>query len=201
MEDAQGLRVYQKLESFASSRKASWVAFLWGVCEATFFFIVPDIFFCFTALFKPVRGIRHCIESVLGSIVGGAFMYALARTYPSALNGFLLKVPAISARMVELVHADFQQFGIKALFWAPGRGIPYKIFAVQAGILHVDFFKFIIATFPARLERILLLACVAAAVGAIAKQHIRRHPKGWLVIYLLIWGGFYYAYWFILRIK
>jgi len=195
------LLIYQKLRTLVSSWQASLVAFLWGFFEATLFFIVPDVFFCFTAVFSPRHGIRHSIISILGSMPGGIIMYKLAQGHPLALNNFLTNIPGISERMVSVVHSDFQHFGLSALFLAPWKGIPYKIFAAQAGILNISLIRFVIATFPARLERMFLLVCLAAAVGKIFEKNIQKHTKAWIVFYIFLWFSFYYAYAFFLRIR
>jgi len=196
-----GDNIYVSLRNFTSSRSVYLIAFLWGFFEATFFFIVPDVYFCFIALFSPLCGITLCLVSVLGSVPGGMIMYRLAEAKPVAINNFLEKIPGISAQMIELVHSDFQKFGIKALFLGPTKGIPYKIFSTQAGITHMDFARFILASFPARLERILLVAIIAALIGFFFRENIRKYSKIWIISYLFLWLSIYLAYGYMLNIK
>jgi membrane protein YqaA with SNARE-associated domain len=186
--------MYKKLFGFASSRYASVIAFIWGFCEAVFFFIVPDVFFTFTAIFSPVRGLLHCLISVLGSVFGGVVMYELSRYDPQAMTDFVLNVPLISSSMVGLVHENFQSHGLIALFMGPWQGIPYKVYALQAGIMNVGLISFILATVPARLERILLLAMISAGIGHVFKGKIQKRPALWAGAVVILWLVVYALY-------
>ncbi len=186
----------QKLLEFFKSRLGNWVAFVWGVCEATFFFIVPDVFFCLTALLVPGRGILHGFISILGSLVGGVILYQLAFLFPVRLHEFLVHVPGISQKMVAFVQGRMDEVGLTALLSAPLGGIPYKIYAVQAGTLHLDWGKFLLMTIPARMERILLVTILVGLLGKILEKNIKANLRGWLIIYGIFWICFYgfYAY-------
>jgi membrane protein YqaA with SNARE-associated domain len=193
--------IFENAKKIVSSRASLAVSFVWGLLEATAFFIVPDVFLGFVALMAPVGVLAHCGASIAGAMIGGSVMYVLARVDPAAVNRFLEKIPGISAHMISGVHADLAQHGIFAMLYAPWKGIPYKIFAAQAGILHLDFISFVFVSAPARLERFFVVCAAAAALGVICKTHIRTHTRGWMFGYILFWALTYILYAFILRIR
>lgn len=185
---------YRRLKSFTSSRTAIAIAFFWGLSEATFFFIVPDVFFAFTALFIPTLGLIHGIVTIFGSMVGGIIMYKLASIYPLALQNFLNQIPGINEHMITQVYTNFNTMGLKALFIAPLSGVPYKIYGVEAAIAKIDFAQFILMTFPSRLIRILAVSLIASGVGKIFQKNIEQHTKRWVVFYITLWIIIYVLY-------
>lgn len=185
---------YNRIREFANSPYGYLSALIWGICEAIFFFIAPDVFFCFIALFSPLIGIMLCLVSVIGSVCGGMIMYALSQSHPQALSDYLARVPGVSAAMISTVHANFQNHGIMALFIGPWQGIPYKIFAVQAGISNVGLIKFALTTIPARLERVLVTSLIFAAIGLTFNKNIKKYPLIWIAVYIIFWIVYYIIY-------
>lgn len=49
----------------------AWWAFAWGLAEATFFFIVPDVFTTRLALQDFKRALISCIFTLAGALLGG----------------------------------------------------------------------------------------------------------------------------------
>ena len=185
---------YQRLKTFISSKGAFSIALLWGFAEATFFFVVPDMFFCFTALLSPVIGFTHGLVSMFGTILGGFLMYHLAILNPDMMHRFLLSIPGIPEGMIKEVYANLQEDGLKALLIAPMKGIPYKIFAVEAGIMQIDLTKFFLMTLPSRLQRIFFLCLVVGVVSRIFRKPIERYTQRWCLFYVLFWISFYCVY-------
>ena len=53
-----------------------WTAMAWGFAEATFFFIIPDVFLTYIALKNWRQATRACFWALGGALIGGAVMYA-----------------------------------------------------------------------------------------------------------------------------
>jgi membrane protein YqaA with SNARE-associated domain len=187
----EGSRIFERL---FSPRVSVIVSFLWGFAEATLFFIIPDVFLGAVALFSPMRGILCCIMSVLGAMLGGGIMYLLSCRIPQVMLDLLAKVPGISDSMIAQVGTDYRIYGLKAIFIAPWAGVPYKIYAVQAGIHGIDRTAFILATIPARLERFILVLLVTVLLGYRFKRSILRRPGYWMTAYAVFWIACYTAY-------
>src|SRR4051812_20323932 len=62
-------------EARARSGVAAVVALGWGFAEATFFFVVPDVWIGLLTLFSWRAGLRAVYSAVMGALTGGAVMY------------------------------------------------------------------------------------------------------------------------------
>ena len=75
-------------------RKSSSIAAAWGIAEATFFFIVPDVLLSWYAIQSYKKGIFGCVFAMLGALLGGALVWwwrnARPFGYPRNGDRFLL---------------------------------------------------------------------------------------------------------------
>lgn len=175
------------------------IAWFWGLAEATLFFLVPDIYLGFVAIFSWRKGLWATAFTVLGAIVGGAIMYALAANNPKRMLDLLTYIPLINVNMVNAVGEQMRVEGLNAMVVGPLQGIPYKVYAVQAGAQRLPFVVFLLLTIPARLERILPVALVGAVGGVLFRSFIRRHTKLVVAAYAAFWLCVYALYYLRLR--
>lgn len=187
-------RLYEGLVQHAASGTALGLAFLWGFAEATFFFIVPDVYLGLMALFHWRRGLWATGAAVAGAMIGGALMFSLAAANPAALEQFLLRIPGIGAPMVQAVAQQLDTGSLWALVAGPLGGIPYKIYAVQAGAQHLSLPLFLLMTIPARLERLLPVSLGAGLLGAWLRPHLERRALWAVGLYALLWVVIYLLY-------
>lgn len=169
------------------------LSFVWGLAEATVFFIVPDVWLSLVAIFSLRRVWRHILAAVAGALAGGALMFLWAQHYPDSARATVKKVPFVTAAMFVRVDAGFRKSGILALYAGPMTGTPYKIYAVTAPEF-VSFAPFLLATVPARGWRFVLLSLFSAAAAAV---HIgrKRRPEELARWHALAWTAFYVFYW------
>ena len=182
---------------FSDHAKSSWsivIAFVWGFAEATAFFIVPDVYLGFVALFNWRRGLSAMIAALIGAILGGSVMYVLAMNNPSGLNLFLTRVPLIDATLVNDVADKMRTDGLITLLNGPLRGTPYKIYAAQAGEQSLPFLYFLLMTIPARLERFLPVVLVFGGIGKWFGTFCEKHTKFVVGGYALMWGIIYFVF-------
>jgi membrane protein YqaA with SNARE-associated domain len=175
------------------------VAFLWGLAEATVFFIIPDVYIVFVALLHWRRGLWATLASVAGSIVGGTLMYMLAAHDGAAMAALLVHVPLISPQMVETVAQRMGADGLVAMINGPLQGIPYKVYAVQAGWQSRPFLPFLLITILARLERLLPAMLAGAVCGALFRNFIRYRTQLAMGAYASLWVGVYVMYYLQVR--
>ncbi|MBW3634585.1 MAG: hypothetical protein KY456_16320 [Chloroflexi bacterium] len=179
---------------FARSRVAAVIALGWGFAEATFFFVVPDVWIGLLALFSWRAGLRAVAWAVIGALVGGALMYGVGARLDRDHSARLLDaVPAISPWMVERVEEEMRERGPASMVLGPLGGVPYKIYARTAGVQEQSLGAVLLWTIPARGARFVLVAAVAALYGWLVRRMTRR--MGWLLgPYLFAWGVFYASY-------
>jgi hypothetical protein len=184
---------------------ASWVgalegapgvglAFLWGLAEATFFFVVPDVLISLAALYRPGRAWRHVVAAVAGALVGGALMFGWAARDAKSAADAVARVPFIRARMFAHVHASYEAHGAGAIFLGPLTGTPYKIFAVEAPEF-IGRGTFLLNTAPARGERFVLVWALFGVTGKWLRRR-RNWTAGRLaVVPGIFWVLFYAVNW------
>jgi len=183
----------------AEPRWASWLtgkpgivmAFFWGFAESTLFFILPDVPLSLAAMFRPRRALMQVAAIVAGAVLGGALMFSWSVRGLAARNA-VGKVPLVTPAMFVRAEKDYRDFGAWAVAMGPVRGIPYKVYAVEAPE-HGGWFSFLLITIPARAWRLFAVWMGFAGVGMI----LRRVGRGSLkpVIHGLFWIVVYVVYW------
>jgi hypothetical protein len=115
------------------------------------------------------------------------------------MSQFLTAIPLINTDMVNMVKEQIQTGGVSALLTGPLQGIPYKVYAVQAGEQGIPLLLFLLATIPARLERILPVTLAGAIIGVVFRKYIQRHTSLVLGAYVALWACIYTLYYFRFR--
>lgn len=168
-----------------------WLAFAWGLAEATFFFIVPDVFTSRLVLQQPRRGFVACLPCLAGALCGGVLLYFLGQNAESsaAILAALDRVPGIKPDLIEGAALNLERHRLTALFLGALTGIPFKLYAVQAASAGFGFASFLFASALARLSRFLLVTGLVWFVGSrllpnlSADAKLRVHAGGWLLFY------------------
>ena len=173
--------------------KLKYLVAIWGLAEATVFFIVPDVILSFVALKEGKRATKLCLWTLAGALVGGAIMYGWGSRGKESAEDLLVKIPAISSDMVTEVEEQIGDDGAMAAFIGPLTGRPYKIYAIHAGASDkVGFLTFMLISIPARLLRFLVLAWVTTLIS---KKLLRKQSLRFRTLLLTgIWLGFYTWY-------
>jgi membrane protein YqaA with SNARE-associated domain len=185
---------YERFSNHAKSKWSIIIAFVWGFAEATAFFIVPDVYLGFVALFNWRRGLLAMVASLLGAVLGGAVMYLLAMNNPSEVTTFLTRVPLIDAALVTDVAQQTQKQRLLAVLTGPLKGTPYKIYAAQAGEQSLSFIYFLLITIIARGERFLPVVLSFGGVGTWFRKFFENHTKLVVGSYVLLWCIIYFVF-------
>ncbi|NNL87792.1 MAG: hypothetical protein HKP25_01870 [Marinicaulis sp.] len=165
-------------------------AFLWGLAEATFFFIVPDVLLTASViLFGLAFALRLAGAAVIGAILGGAIMWRWGAAEPEAAREFLLSIPLVGDDLLSRASDEMKSLWPVNLTLGAVTGAPYKIYAVEVGAGGVNFWPFMIVSFFARLARFALL--IGLFTGGYltlrrfgrARWDWRFHGGVWLAVY------------------
>ncbi len=168
-------------------------ALAWGFSEATFFFIVPDLLLTAAVLvFGLKAAFRLSLAAASAAVVGGLVMWLWgARDFGAACE-FLLSVPLIGPDLTMRVADEMTGVWPLNLTLGAITGAPFKIYAMEAGMLGVNPILFALVAFVARLARFSLAIGLTALGAALAK----RLGLGRLVPYglALCWIAIYAVY-------
>jgi membrane protein YqaA with SNARE-associated domain len=168
------------------------LVFLWGFAEGTLFFILPDVPLSLAAMLRPRRALIHMAAIVAGALFAGAVMFSWSTRGPTAHHA-VAHVPFVTQAMFERAESDYRHFGVWAACMGPVRGIPYKVYAVEAPD-HSSLQSFLLVTIPARLWRLLLVWLGFAGAGLFLRKLGRGslapalHATLWIVVYAVYWA-------------
>ena len=169
---------------------ANGIAFIWGLAEATVFFLVPDVWLTRLAVRDFRRAFIASLWALAGAILGGIVLWAFAR-HGAAERLFAAfdLLPGISPALIEKSGRAMEERGLVSLATGALAGQPYKLYAVHAGATGVVFVPFLLASLVARLFRFLLTSAIARTIGRMFEYRgerfvLRLHGVVWLVFYL-----------------
>nr|WP_252738973.1 YqaA family protein [Colwellia sp. D2M02] len=155
--------------------------------ESIFFPIPPDVLLAPMVLAKPHNAWRLATITTIASILGGSVGYLL---------GYLMFEPWIQPLITEFGYQArfdtaiswFMQWGVWVVFIAGFSPIPYKLFTVSAGFLHMAFLPFLMASAIGRGLRFFLVAGLIKWGGSAMEQKIRQWVDvlGWGVVIAII---------------
>jgi membrane protein YqaA with SNARE-associated domain len=173
---------------------AGWIAFAWGILEATVFFIVPDVFLTALALRRVKPALVAALAATAGAMLGGIVMYEAGQHAPDAAHKLLCSVPGIDAGLVADVRNHLDEHGYVALVRGLFRGRPYKIYAVECGANSSGLASFLAMSAFARMLRFVASVLLARGVTLLIARWTRQRARVELAVWALFWIGFYAFY-------
>jgi hypothetical protein len=185
---------YASIVGFVSSRAALWVGAGWGFAEASLFFIVPDAWLGFVALFAPRRMLPMLGAILAGAAVGAACLYLATIAWADELTSLILALPAIAPADLEQARRQLQDAGAGAILPALADGRPVKLYIHGAALDGIGLSEVVVFTVLNRLLRLLLVGGVMAAIGAVGRSIVARSPRAVAALYVAGWVVFYAAY-------
>jgi membrane protein YqaA with SNARE-associated domain len=170
------------------------LAVTWGLAEATMFFIVPDVLLTRIAILRGWRqALRACCWALAGAMVGGALVYYAAATgHSTGLARWFDWLPGISPSLLAQAHDGLEDHGLVVLWRGAFGGIPYKLYAMQAGAMHIGWMTFLLVSAVSRLAR---FAATSMVAWVLAKTVLRFCSRAYLqAIHVAVWVAFYAVY-------
>uniref|UniRef100_UPI004024FC14 YqaA family protein n=1 Tax=Candidatus Scatousia sp. TaxID=3085663 RepID=UPI004024FC14 len=145
----------------------------------SFFLVPPPDFLLITMdLAKPEKALFYATICTIASALGGALGYAIGYWGGRPVFNFLFKN---KHEQFENVEKLYNKYGSLAVFFSAFTPIPYKIFTIASGILNMNFWKFLIASFFGRGLRFFIVSIVLMLFGATIKAYIE-----WVILAVTI---------------
>jgi membrane protein YqaA with SNARE-associated domain len=154
--------------------------------ESAFFPIPPDVLLAPMTLARPQRWWRLAAITTVTSVLGGLLGYVIGYLALEAVAPVLQRVGYWP--YFETAEDWFDRYGFWAIFAAGFTPIPYKVFTVAAGAVHMALLPFVAGSLIGRGARFFLVAALVRYGGAPIEQHIRRYIDwlGWGTLALLL---------------
>ncbi len=148
------------LLAFAESEWAIGVLALASFSEAIFFPVPPDPLLLGIAVVQRPLALWLAILVTLTSVAGALVGHWLGRRLGRPILNRLF-----SERAIEVAETWLSRYGAWATAIAAFTPIPYKVFAITAGVLDLDRRTFVIASLIGRGARFLALGALAMLFG------------------------------------
>ena len=178
---------YRAVIRFSGRRDAPYYLSLLSFLESFILpFPPPDVMLAPMSLARPGQAMRFAsltlFFSVLGGLIGyliGAFLFDLAEP---------LIVEWGYRERLDTVIEWFREWGFWAVLVAGFSPVPYKIFTIGAGLLHLALIPFILASVIGRGARFFLVAWCLAKFGPTIEARLMRYIEivGWIVVAALV---------------
>jgi len=169
------------------------IAGAWGFAEATFFFVVPDVWTSWVGLRHPKRAVGTTFSALGGAMAGGAVTYCWGRRVTAdSSRRALAKVPAVTDAMISDVEQEMARSGPAALLRGPTRGVPYKLYARAAGLQRTSLAAFLLWSIPGRMIRFLAVTAGVSGIAALGRRWFPGMSERRIsMVFWLCWGAFY----------
>ncbi len=179
----------QALAKVATPWNLFWVAFV----EAVFFPIPPDVVLIPLVLLRPSSGLLFALlatmASVLGAVVGYGIGYKGGRP---VLRRFASK------QRINQIESLLDRYDAWATAVAAFTPIPYKVFAISAGVFSLNLKRFVMVSLLCRGARFGLIALLLMRFGPDMKDFIEAHFE-WLTLGIAGAALLVYAVFLLLR--
>lgn len=175
--------LYDRVLLWSRHRHAARFLVVNSFVESVFWPIPPDVMLAPMCLAKPEKAWHYALLASLASALGGLAGYLL---------GFWLfdvaVMPMIEAfgyqSQLAMIQVWFARWDFWVVFLAGFSPIPYKLFTVTAGMMHMAVVPFMIASIISRSARFFLVAALMKWGGAGMEQKLRQYIDliGWLCV-------------------
>jgi lipoprotein NlpD len=178
--------LYRRMLAWSAHRHARYYLAAVAFAESSFFPIPPDVMLISMGLAKPKNTWQYASIATTFSVLGGCFGYLLGFFGMAIIEPYILS----SSYALSYAHVRewFTEWGIWIIFVAGFSPIPYKIFTVTAGIMHMLFWPFALASLIGRGARFFLVAALLILFGERLDIHLRRWIDwiGWSAVAVII---------------
>jgi membrane protein YqaA with SNARE-associated domain len=168
-----------------------WLVAGWSAAEAALFFIVADVPISWIAVRRgPKAAALAAVVAAVASVIGGIAAYWWAGHDPAGQTALYAVLPGIDPALVAEAADRFHK-GMHAVLAGSFGGIPFKLFAAEAGRSHQ---WVVLALAPLlRLPRFLLVGVGVGLVSNFLARWLSERSR--LGILVAAWSTFYAWYW------
>lgn len=180
-------KLYDRVMVWSRHRYAPWYLGGLSFAESSFFPIPPDVMLAPMSMAKPQKAWSYAALTTATSVLGGLLGYFIGHF----AFEFIAPLVTEGGRYAEPFAAAeqwFDEWGVWAIFIAGFSPIPYKVFTISAGVLHMALIPFLIASAVGRGARFFIVAALMAWGGERMEGTLRQYVDrlGWIMLVLII---------------
>ena len=156
-----------------------------SVAESIFLPLPPDLFLIPLSLLNPKLSFFYALITTLFSMIGGFIGYYIGKK-----GGKPIVKKFVSAEKLERVKVFYNKYDMWAILIAAFSPVPYKVFAISAGLFDLNIKRFMIASLIGRGGRFFLIAALIYIFGPPIKSILSSYFEIFTVaILVLLVGG------------
>lgn len=177
--------LYERALVWAAHKRAPAILFVLSLCEAVFFPVAPEIMLAPMCLARRDHAFRYAAISLGGSLVGMCIGYSLGYF---AIDWLLPWIEHFGyAQKFHEIEQQARDDGFWLLLIAGFVPIPFKIFTLASGAVHMPLLPFFAGATLGRGKRVFLVAGAIKLGGEKGEAMLHRwiEPVGWLGLLLL----------------
>jgi len=152
--------MFQQLYEFtlrcSAHRHAPWYLGAIAFIESSFFPIPPDVMLISMGLAKPKSAWRNALIATFFSVLGGILGYFIGYFIFDLISPWLSQSSLYPSYQTALKW--FEQYGVWAVIVAGFTPIPFKLFTIGAGVVHMFLPAFIMGSIIGRGLRFFLVS-------------------------------------------
>lgn len=166
-------KAYDWMMRLAGSDRAPQALFWVSFIESSFFPIPPDVMLVPMCIADRLKSWRFAAIATIGSVIGGAFGYALGYYAFESIGQPILKFYGKADSFGDFAQW-FNEWGVWIILIKGMTPFPYKVLTITAGVTHMPFMEFMIASIGARAMRFYLVAALLYFFGEPIRDFIER---------------------------
>jgi len=172
------------------------IAAIWGVAEATLFFVVPDVAVGWIALRRPRHTVAAWLAATAGGVVGAVFTYQAVRRGWDP-DPVFVRLPGMQVGDIERVRDAVSAEPVRAFALGAISGVPLKVYLAEAARKGLSLRYTLALLVLDRAPRIGLTAVCLALIGVMARRRGHTGTGSTGALYGVAWAAFYAWYWLV----
>ncbi len=182
--------IYDWVLGFAERPEGERALFFIAFAEASFFPVPPDMLLIPLALGAPGKALRFAAVCTVGSLLGAMLGYLLGLQFYEVLGRRIIEFYGVQDgyQQARTLYQNWDAIAVAVAGFTP---IPYKVFTIAAGVFHINFLTFLLASLLSRGARFFLVGGLILWFGPEIKRFMDRYFNLLTVVFVvLLIGGF-----------
>ncbi|MCB0420665.1 MAG: DedA family protein [Bdellovibrionales bacterium] len=186
-------KTYDWVLGWSEHPRGEWALYFFSAIEAIFFPIPVDPILVAMGAGRPKKALRYALFTTIFSVAGACVGYYLGAVFWESTQSFFFQ-HVFSPAKFDKVMALFRENGALAIVVAGFTPLPYKVFAVSAGVANVSLPVFVAASLVGRAGRFMVLGALIYKFGPEVRKQIDLHFERITIIVGLLLLLFFVVY-------
>jgi membrane protein YqaA with SNARE-associated domain len=185
--------LYKKMIHWSHHRHAPYYLGIVSFTESSFFPIPPDVMLAPMALARPERAWQYAGITTISAVLGAFLGYLIGMYFFKGIEPLMTYFGYMPAYLK--AQSWFAVWGGWVMFVAASVSpVPFKLFTIAGGALHMSLWPFLAGSALGRAGRYFLVAGLMRLGGEKMHRWLERSVDwiGWVVLGLLVVGGVVY---------